>query len=98
MASDAVSARSQRKWPDDAGRELQDAGGMDERALVRAAEITLHRMILANFPPGPERDRRLEWLARAVSSRQEAMRTLKLLTQRVPVHLCPSDGGDADSS
>jgi hypothetical protein len=33
---------------------------MDERALIRAAEITVRRLILANFPPGPERDRRLE--------------------------------------
>jgi hypothetical protein len=33
---------------------------MDERALIRAAEITLRRAILQNFPPGPERDRRLE--------------------------------------
>jgi hypothetical protein len=71
---------------------------MDEQALIRAAQITLRRAILENFPPGPERDKRLEWLACAVSSRQEAWRTLQLLTQRVPVHLCPSDGGDTDSS
>jgi hypothetical protein len=69
---------------------------MDERALIRAAEITLRRAILANFPP--ERQRRLKWVDRAVSSRQEARRALKLLTQRDPVHLCPSDGGDADPS
>jgi hypothetical protein len=59
---------------------------MDERALIRAAEITLRRAILQNFPPGPEPDRRLEWLARAVSSRQEAMQALRLLKQRDPVH------------
>jgi hypothetical protein len=52
---------------------------MDEQALIRAAEITLRRVILANFPPGPERDSRLEWLAHAVSSRQEAMRALEPL-------------------
>jgi hypothetical protein len=46
---------------------------MDEQALIRAAEITLRRMILANFPPGPERDRRLERLERAVSGRHEAL-------------------------
>jgi hypothetical protein len=57
---------------------------MDERALIRAAEITLRRAILQNFPPEP--DRRLEWLARAVSSRQEAMQALRLLKQRDPVH------------
>jgi hypothetical protein len=52
---------------------------MDEQALIRAAEITLRRMILQNFSPGSERHRRLEWLARAVSSRPEAWRALKLL-------------------
>jgi hypothetical protein len=28
---------------------------MDEQALIRAAEITLRRAILENFPPGKER-------------------------------------------
>jgi hypothetical protein len=55
---------------------------MDEQALIRAAQITLRQLILANFPPGPERDRRLEWLKRAASSRQEAMQALRLLKQR----------------
>jgi hypothetical protein len=54
------------------------------RQIRRAALITLSRAILENFPPGPERDRRLEWLARAVSSRQEAMQALRLLKQRGP--------------
>jgi hypothetical protein len=52
---------------------------MDAKAIRRAALITLRRAICERFPPGPERDRRLEWLARAVSSRQEAMQALKLL-------------------
>jgi hypothetical protein len=51
---------------------------LDEQAIRRAALITLRRAILQNFPPGPERDERLEWLTRAVSSRQEAWRALKL--------------------
>jgi hypothetical protein len=38
---------------------------MNERALIRAAQITLRRAILANFPPSPEREKRLQWLARA---------------------------------
>jgi hypothetical protein len=37
---------------------------MDEKAIRRAALITLHRVILQNFPPGQERDRRLQWIAR----------------------------------
>jgi hypothetical protein len=49
---------------------------MDERALICAAQITLRRAILENFPPEPERDKRLEWLARAVSSRLDAWRAL----------------------
>jgi hypothetical protein len=36
---------------------------MDERALICAAYITLQRLILANFPPGAEREKCLEWLA-----------------------------------
>jgi hypothetical protein len=50
---------------------------MDARALIRAAEITLRRAILKNFPPGPEREKRLEWLAWAVSSRLEALRATR---------------------
>jgi hypothetical protein len=45
---------------------------MGELDTFRAAAITVRRAILENFPPGPERERRLEWLTRAVSSRQEA--------------------------
>jgi hypothetical protein len=52
---------------------------MDAKAIPRAALVTLRRPVLQNFPPGPERDRRLEWLARAVSGRQEAMRALMRL-------------------
>jgi hypothetical protein len=54
------------------------------RALIRAAQITLLRAILKNFPPGPERGKRLQWLAWAVLSRQEAMQALRLLKQRDP--------------
>jgi hypothetical protein len=49
----------------DASLCLHHAGGMDLKAIRRAAEITLRRAILANFPSGPERDRCLEWLERA---------------------------------
>jgi hypothetical protein len=43
---------------------------MDERALIRAAEITLRRVILQNFPPGPERRAWLRWIqSRADESR-----------------------------
>jgi hypothetical protein len=50
--------------------------------IRRAALITLRRAILQNVPPGPERERRLEWLARAESSRQEALQALRLLKKR----------------
>jgi hypothetical protein len=71
---------------------------MDEKAIKRAALIALRRAILQNFPPGAEREKRLQWLERAVSSRQEAWRALRLLKQRDPVHLRPSDRGAAESS
>jgi hypothetical protein len=57
------------------------------------AEITLRRLIMANFPPGPERDKRLEWLARGVSGRLEAMRALKLLESDPTDDLQPPQGG-----
>jgi hypothetical protein len=52
---------------------------VDEKAIKRAALITLRRAIQQNFPPGSEREKRLEWLERTASSRQEAWRALKLL-------------------
>jgi hypothetical protein len=33
---------------------------VDEKAIRRAALITLRRTILQNFPPGPEREKRLD--------------------------------------
>jgi hypothetical protein len=36
---------------------------MDEKAIRRAALITLRRAILQSFPPGAERRKRLRWLA-----------------------------------
>jgi len=51
----------------------------EQLAMIRAAQITLRRAILQNFSPGLEREKRLQWLAEAVSSRQEPMRALKLL-------------------
>jgi hypothetical protein len=37
--------------------------GSDE-TLLEAARITIARAIRLRFPPGPERDRQLEWLER----------------------------------
>ena len=54
---------------DDAGRSLRDSCAMDEHALIRGAELTMRRAILENFPPGPEREKRLQWLAEVVASR-----------------------------
>jgi len=57
---------------------------MDEQELIRAAEITIRRAILESFPPGSEREKRLECLAEAVSSRLEAMWTLRPLEVVTP--------------
>jgi hypothetical protein len=35
---------------------------MNERALIRAARITLRQAILERFPPGDERTAWLRWL------------------------------------
>jgi hypothetical protein len=46
---------------------------MDEKAIRRAALITLPRAILKNFPPGPEREKRLERLRSKLHARMNAM-------------------------
>jgi cell division septation protein DedD len=45
----------------DVGRILYDAARMDERAVLRAAQITVRRAILQRFPLGGERERWLAW-------------------------------------
>jgi hypothetical protein len=51
------------KLSSDAGCDLYDAGAMDEKAIRRAALVTLKRAILERFPPGPERRAWLRWAA-----------------------------------
>jgi hypothetical protein len=41
---------------------------MDERAIRRAALLTLRRAIVERFPPGPERTWWLRWAARVAKS------------------------------
>jgi len=41
---------------------------MDEARRIRAAQTTLRREIFKHFPPGPERQKRLNWLAEAVAA------------------------------
>jgi hypothetical protein len=45
---------------------------MGEARLIGAAQITLRRAILKNFPPGPEREQQLKWLAELVVARRPA--------------------------
>jgi hypothetical protein len=42
---------------------------MDEQAILRAAQITVRRAILQEFPSGRERDARLKWLADLAATR-----------------------------
>lgn len=44
---------------------------MNEKAIGRAAFITLPRAILKNFLPGPEREKRLEWLRSKLHARMK---------------------------
>jgi len=55
---------------------------MDARAIRGAAFITLRRAICQRFPPGPEREKRLAWLAEVLSMRKAAMGALKSLKPR----------------
>ena len=50
------------KLSSDAAGGLYDAGGMDEKAIRRAALITLRRAIYERFPRGPERRAWLGWV------------------------------------
>jgi hypothetical protein len=45
------SAQSHPKFSSDSARGLYDARGMDEKAIRRAALITLRRAICERFPP-----------------------------------------------
>jgi hypothetical protein len=60
-----ISNRSRPKRSSDAGRDLYDAGGMDEKAIRRAALLTLRRAICKRFPPGRERRAWLTWAVTA---------------------------------
>jgi len=42
---------------------MAHARGMDEKAIRRAALVTVRQAILGRFPPGPERRKWLRWLA-----------------------------------
>jgi hypothetical protein len=46
---------------------------MDEKAIRKAALISLPRAILENFVPGPEPEKRLEWLRSKLHARMKTM-------------------------
>jgi len=52
-ARNPVVTRAAKAW---------DAGGMDQRAVRRAALVTVRRAIRERFPPGLERTACLRWL------------------------------------
>jgi hypothetical protein len=64
----SISLRSHPILSGDAARGAYDASRTDEARIIRAAQITLRRAILKHFPPGPQREQRLHWLAEAVAA------------------------------
>jgi hypothetical protein len=64
----SISLRSHPILSSDAARGTYDASRVDEARLIRAAQMTLRRAIVKYFPPGPEREKRLNWLAEAVAA------------------------------
>ena len=64
----SISLRSHPILSGEAARGAYDASRTDEARVIRAAQITLRRAILKHFPPGPEREKRLHWLAEAVAA------------------------------
>jgi len=63
---------------------------MDEARLIRAAEITVRRAVLRNFPPGREREKRLAWLARVVCTQsrttQRSCASNSVILHRIKKH------------
>jgi hypothetical protein len=64
----SISLRSHPILSSDAALGTYHTSRMDEARLIRAAQITLRREIFKHFPPGPERERRLNWLAEALAA------------------------------
>jgi hypothetical protein len=55
---------------------------MDEARLTQASQITLRREILKHFAPGPEREKRLNWLAEAVAAAGSKQSEAPALSER----------------
>ena len=64
----SISLRSRPILSSDAALGAYHTSRMDEARLIRASQITLRREIFKHFPAGPERDKRLNWLAEAVAT------------------------------
>jgi len=59
----SISLRSRPILSSDAALGAYHTSRMDEARLIRASKITLRREMFKRFPPGPEREKRLNWLA-----------------------------------
>ena len=64
----SISLRSHPILSSDAALGAYHTSRMEEARLIRAAQITLRREIFKHFPPGTEREKRLNWLAEAVAT------------------------------
>ena len=64
----SISLRSHPILSSDAALGAYDISRIDEARLIRAAQTTLRREIFKHFRPGPERQKRLNWLAEAVAA------------------------------
>ena len=64
----SISLRSHPILSNDAALGAYDTTHTDEARLIRASQIILRRETFKHFPPGPEREKRLNWLAEAVAA------------------------------
>ena len=64
----SISLRCHPILSGEAALGAYDISRMDEARLIRAAQTTLRREVFKYFPPGPEREKRLNWLAEAVAA------------------------------
>jgi hypothetical protein len=61
----SISLRCHPILSGEAALGAYDISRMDEARRIRAAQTTRRREIFKHFPPGPERQNRLNWFAEA---------------------------------
>ena len=78
----SISLRCHPILSGEAALGAYDISRMDEARRIRAAQTTLRREIFKHFPPGPEREKRLNWLAEAVAAADSKQSQAPVISDR----------------